>query len=143
MNNFDKIVTYHGTSKVHAQNIVNGKIDVSLGGGELGKGFYLGNELYVAKAWATQMHNCESVVEIQINDNDFYDFDILCLNRLEALENRQIIRNSGQTRTYEFLKDIVWSPIVGGAEVYADQHKWESKTGENYLNGNKVLRRIR
>lgn len=143
MNNFDKTSTYHGTSDSHADEIVNGKVDTSLGGGELGQGFYLGTTLYVAKAWSKQRHGCEAVVEFQIDDDDFFNFDIESLTSIEALEYRTIIRDKGLTRSYKFLKDLVWSPIVGGPKVYADQHKWESSNGEKFLNGHSVLRRKR
>jgi uncharacterized protein YneR len=143
MSNFDKISTYHGTEDQHANHLVDGKVDTSLGGGELGQGFYLGTALHVAKAWAKQMHNCEAVVEFQINDDDFWRFDIESLTDVEALEYRSVIRAKGLTRTYKFSKDVVWGPIVGGPKVYADQHKWESSNGERFLNGHKVLRRKR
>lgn len=140
MNNFDKTSTYHGTSDEYADDLLQGNVSVNLGGGELGQGFYLGTALYAAKAWAVQMHGCETVVEFQIDDNDFWDFDILSLTAAEAADQRGLIRHLNQTRTFKFSKDVVWSPIVGGPKVYSDQHKWESKKGESYLNGNKVLR---
>ncbi|MEL0639414.1 hypothetical protein V6260_02205 [Pseudoalteromonas aliena] len=140
MSNFDNISTFHGTAEAHAEKIIDGKVDVSLGGGELGQGFYLGTALHVAKAWAVQMHKSESVVEFQFDDDEFWNFDIQSLNEIEAIEYRSNIRASGQTRNYKFNKDIVWGPIVGGPKVYSDQHKWESKNGENFLNGGKVLR---
>lgn len=143
MSNFDKISTYHGTSEVHANTLVEGKVDTNLGGGELGQGFYLGTALHVAKAWAMQMHNSESVVEFQFDDDEFWSFDIESLTQIQAIEYRSIIRAKGLTRTYKFSKDIVWGPIVGGPKIYSDQHKWESKDGETFLNGNKVLRRKR
>ncbi|WP_157645990.1 hypothetical protein [Burkholderia ubonensis] len=140
MNNFDKTPTYHGTSDSFANDLLGGRVDVSRGGGELGQGFYLGAALHVAKAWAKQMHDCETVVDFQIDDNDFWGFDILSLNEIEAIEHRSIIRAEGKTRSFKFHKDIVWGPIVGGPKVYSDQHKWESSNGENFLNSSNVLR---
>ncbi|EPC4056258.1 hypothetical protein ACRZPB_004661 [Vibrio parahaemolyticus] len=140
MSNFDNISTYHGTAEAHADTIIEGKVDVSLGGGELGQGFYLGTALHVAKAWAVQMHNSQTVVEFQINDNDFWGFDILSLTEIEAHEFRSIIRDRSETRTFNFSKDVVWSPIVGGPKVYSDQHKWESNKGQSFLNSDNVLR---
>lgn len=140
MSNFDKNSTFHGTTETHADKLIEGKVDVSLGGGELGQGFYLGTALHVAKAWAVQMHKSESVVEFQFDDDEFWNFDIQGLTEIEAIGYRSNIRASGQTRNYKFNKDIVWGPIVGGPKVYSDQYKWESKNGENFLNGSKVLR---
>jgi hypothetical protein len=140
MSNFDKISTYHGTAKHHAVTLIEGKVNTTVGGGELGQGFYLGTALHVAKAWAVQMHGSESVVEFQFDDDEFWNFDIESLTEIEALEYRSNIRAKGLTRTYKFSKDIVWGPIVGGPKVYSDQHKWESIKGGDFLNGNKVLR---
>jgi len=140
MSNFDKISTYHGTTENHAHDLIDGKVAPSLGGGELGQGFYLGTALHVAKAWARQRHSCEAVVEFQINDDDFWNFEIESLTEIEALELRSVIREKHLTRTYKFSKDVVWGPIVGGPRVYADQHKWESSKGGRFLNRNKVLR---
>lgn len=140
MSNFDKTPTYHGTSDLFANDLLEGRVDISKGGGELGQGFYLGTALHVAKAWAKQMHDCETVIEFQIDDNDFWNFDILSLNEIEAIEHRSTIRAVGATRSFKFNKDIVWGPIVGGPKVYSDQHKWESSSGESFLNSSSVLR---
>ncbi|MDU9397350.1 hypothetical protein [Pseudomonas sp. zfem003] len=141
MDNPDQVSTYHGTNDLHANDIVEGNIDATLGGGELGMGFYLGTALHVAKAWAAQMHGCETVVEFQFSDKEFWKFDIEALTDIEALEKRHTIRSRGLTRSYLFLKDVVWAPIVGGPKVYSDQHKWESKEGEDFLNSDQVMRR--
>lgn len=143
MSNFDRISTFHGTADDYADALVRGEVNTALGGGELGQGFYLGTALHVAKAWAVQMHGCESVVEFQFDDNDFWGFDIECLTEIEALEYRAIIKSKGLTRTYRFLKDLVWSTIVGGPKIYSDQHKWESLKGESFLNSTDVARRKR
>jgi len=45
MNFSDAIKTFHGTSDKIAEELVNGRIDVSIGGGEMGQGFYLGDKL--------------------------------------------------------------------------------------------------
>lgn len=140
MSNFDRTPTYHGTSEQFAHDLLAGRVDTSMGGGELGQGFYLGTALHVAKAWAKQMHDCEAVVEFQIDDNDFWNFEILSLTEIETIEHRSHIRATGTTRSFKFNKDVVWGPIVGGPKVYADQHKWESTEGESFLNGSSVSR---
>ncbi|AIA73519.1 hypothetical protein FF32_01285 [Halomonas campaniensis] len=140
MSNFDRTPTYHGTSDQYASELMAGRVDTSKGGGELGQGFYLGTALHVAKAWAKQMHDCEAVVEFQIDDNDFWSFEILSLNEIETIEHRSFIRAEGKTRSFKFNKDVIWGPIVGGPKVYSDQHKWESRKGGAFLNGSSVLR---
>lgn len=141
MTNFNKLVTYHGTSDLVAEELVSGKIDIRIGGGELGQGFYLSMAIQDAKAWAVQKHGCETVVEFQMDEVDFYNFDIKCLDYLETILLRFMIKRQGQTRTYKFNKDIVWGPIVGGSKVRSDQHKWESSEGEYFLNSVEVFRR--
>lgn len=143
MNYFENIVTYHGTTDLSADELVGGGVDILVGGGELGQGFYLGTFLHVAKAWSKQKHKSEAVVEFIMKDEDFWGFDIQTLNMLEAIEYRSIIRSLGHTRTFKFSKDLVWSPIVGGPRIYADQHKWESTKGQDFLNGSTVYRRKR
>lgn len=143
MPEFDHKRTFHGTSEEYAESIKSGKIQVSAGGGELGQGFYLGHEIHVAKAWAMQKFGCESVVEFRMAESDFWGFQIKALDKVEAIEQRRTIKKLGLQRSYTFQQDVVWAPIVGGAEVYCDQDKWESSRGEDYLNGNTVARRIR
>lgn len=143
MNSIDKIVVYHGTAVSHANELVKGNVKVNVGGGELGCGFYLGTALHVAKAWAKQRHNCESVVEFEFEDDEFWDFEILSLSREEAQNYRLSIKKDNATRHFTFGADVVWSPIVGGPKVYSDQHKWESQRGESFLNGNNVSRAIK
>jgi len=143
MPKFDYRTTFHGTSAEFANDIVNGSVDTSTGGGELGQGFYLGTELYVAKAWAKQKFNSETVVEFKMNEEDFLDFDIEALDVPEAIEHRKSIKARRLQRSYLFGKDLVWAPIVGGPKLYCDQEKWESNKGQNHLNGNDTGRRIR
>lgn len=136
----DYLSTFHGTTDSVATDLICGNVKTTVGGGELGQGFYLGTALHVAKAWAKQRHDCEAVVEFRISDAHFWEFDIESLDRLAAIEARTRIRAVEQQRTYLFRKDVVWAPIVGGPEVYCDQHKWESTRGESFLNGNEVHR---
>lgn len=143
MPKFDYKATFHGTSAEFASDIVNGNVDTSAGGGELGQGFYVGTELHVAKAWAKQKFNSTTVVEFRMNEEDFWDFDIEALSLLEAIEQREIIKTKGLQRSHRFGKDVVWSPIVGGPKIYCDQEKWESAKGQSHINGYATGRRIR
>ncbi|WP_158900133.1 hypothetical protein [Burkholderia sp. L27(2015)] len=136
----DYLSTFHGTSESIAHDLRDAKVDVTVGGGELGQGFYLGTALHVAKAWAKQRHDCETVVEFRFSEDHFWTFDIHTLDRAAAIEARSDIRAFERQRTFNFGKDMVWSPIVGGPLLYCDQHKWESAGGENFLNSSDVLR---
>ncbi len=135
---------YHGTKNTIAQELSQGKIDVAKGGGELGQGFYLSDALYVAKAWAMNKYGSNSVLQIIMDENYFYGFDILALNYKDAMVYKRNIRRRKQTRTYKFFKDMVWSPILGKSNLSKnDQYKWESKISENFLNGPLATRLIR
>lgn len=140
MSNFEY---FHGTSKTTANEIVSGKIAVSLGGGELGQGFYTGEYLWVAKAWAHNRHkNDSAVVKIEVEENTFFSLDPLLLSRLDALTHSKDIKAKGTTRTHTFNRHVVWSPIVGTTRVDADQYKFETKQSETILNGSNVPRSL-
>ena len=143
MISFDNLITYHGTSESVADDLVVGNVQISRGGGELGKGFYLGTQLHVAKAWAKQMHNSQAVVEFCTFEERFFEFDIRVLDYEQAHTARDEIRAKQATRTFTFGNDVVWSPIVVGPEIYCDQQKWESQHGEGCLNSAFVMRRKR
>ena len=61
---------YHGSDEVTVKSLINGKIDVTKGGGEIGRGFYLGDMLHVAKAWAWNKHDSKVVLEVEVHQND-------------------------------------------------------------------------
>lgn len=132
---------YHGTSDATADDLIAGKIDIKVGGGELGMGFYTGEYLWVAKSWAANRHGLNgAVLHVKVNDKDFFDLAPLLLSRLDALKQRDEIREARTTRTHTFNGNLVWSPIVGTTRVDADQYKFESATAENLLNSPNVNR---
>jgi hypothetical protein len=133
---------YHGTSDTTANGLVAGNIDVTVGGGELGQGFYTGEYLWVAKSWAANRHGLNgAVVHVVVSDNKFFALNPLLLSRLDALRFRDQIRTARTTRTHSFNVNVVWSPIVGTTRVDAEQYKFESKTAESLLNGPNVNRK--
>lgn len=144
----ENIISYHGTDLETAKKLVSGKIDVLLGGGELGQGFYLTDRLHTAKSWAWHRHKSTNVVKIEVKDQDFFSLSIQILDIETAKQIQQMIKKMGQTRSYQFGCDVVWSPIVGDAmlqlktRVTHDQYKWESKKAEDLLNSHRVLRSI-
>lgn len=130
------ISKYHGTSAEIANELKHGKIDHTLGGGELGQGFYLGDLLWVAKAWAHNRHGVNSAVfKVDIPDPEFNSLSIDLLSRTEALALRKEIKAMNATRTYTSGADVIWSPIVGTTRVDADQYKYQSRNGIDILNG--------
>lgn len=128
--------SYHGTSSQHAQSILAQGVNVALGGGELGKGFYSGEHLHEAKAWSFQTSGCKTanVVKLETPDELVLQLDLKLIEAGEAGLRRNYIRKSSQTRTFLFNCDMIWAPIVGSERVAGDQFKWESRIAESFLN---------
>jgi len=132
---------FHGTKSATAKSLIAGNVDVSQGGGELGQGFYTGDYLWVAKAWAANRYKKDAaVVKFEIPDTEYFALKPLLLCRTDALKHRNDIKAASATRTYRFKVHVVWSPIVGTTRVDADQHKFEDKKSESLLNGSLVPR---
>lgn len=131
---------YHGSDENTINNLIMGNVDISKGGGEIGQGFYLGDMLHIAKAWAWNKHNCKAVLQVKVEENDVLDLNPLTLTYEDAVKKRAYIRRLKQERTYRFNENIVWAPIVGTEKVRGDQFKWESKVSEDILNSNQVVR---
>jgi hypothetical protein len=138
------MTSYHGTSIQIAVVLQNGKIDVNKGGGELGKGFYTGEHLWEAKAWAENRYNEKrnNVVEFDHNDNDIEKLDYKIIDQGSACLHKYNIKRTSQTRSYTFGFDMIWAPIVGSDRANGDQYKWESINSQNYLNSTKVIKKL-
>ena len=136
--------TYHGTSETNAAVIAAGKVDSTLGGGELGRGFYTGEHLYEAKAWAFHQSGDKrkNVVLFSTPDNKIELLSIKILDICSASLMRYKIRSKNQTRTFRFNLDFIWAPIVGSERASGDQYKWESSKAEALLNHLKTIRSI-
>jgi len=128
--------SYHGTSASDAKVLAGGGVDVKMGGGELGRGFYTGQHLHEAKAWAFHRtgDRQRNVVQFDVAAAavDKLNFDILDYGT--AGLRRHLIKKLGQTRTYLFWLDMVWAPIVGSERASGDQYKWESADAQDLLN---------
>ncbi|MBE0508380.1 MAG: hypothetical protein IBX50_16955 [Marinospirillum sp.] len=136
--------TYHGTSKKYAAQLQAGMVDVTKGGGELGRGFYTGEHLYLAKAWAYHVSGDaqQNVVHFEKSDSDVMALRLEVLGVGEAALRRKHIKLWSATRSYQFGVDMVWAPIVGSSRVKGDQCKWESDVAQAFLNGSKCVRNI-
>jgi len=134
---------YHGTNVQNANEIENGNITVDLGGGELGKGFYIGDLPHEAFNWAWHQYKTDkSVVKLIIEDDDIINQDPLCLNYEETCKKRNSLRLDKTTRTFVFDRNIVWAPVVGKNIPNFSQLKIESKSAETFVNGNSVIKTI-
>jgi hypothetical protein len=134
---------FHGTNTVTATAISNGQIDVTTGGGELGQGFYTGDLSHEAFNWAWHQYQKDrAVVKLVLDDNDFLNLNPLCLDINQTHLHRRQIRDNGATRTFHFLVNVVWAPVVGKHIPNFSQFKYESVNAETYLNGDSVIKTI-
>lgn len=128
--------TYHGTSQNSATDIINNGVDLSKSnGGELCNGFYTGEFLHEAKAWAFQRNNSRvmNVVAFEHRLNHYHLFKKMKIKRIFS---RNGIKNKGKFVYYKCKKigvDIVIAPILG---ANGHQIKWESVESVNILNKN-------
>jgi hypothetical protein len=78
---------YHGT-KASAANSIQGlptNVNVNLGGGEMGKGFYVGDNLTLAIAWAKGRHRQPAVIEFEIDKRQYATLSFHRLNHIQVL----------------------------------------------------------
>lgn len=136
------MISYHGTSDSFISTILI-KIDISLGGGELGMGFYSGEYLHVAKAWAYNKHNkSKSVLKLETPDDSVEALNIYLLDHTSANNLRSNLRKTNQCRTFTSGHDLIWAPIVGTTKSSSEQYKWESTDSEKLLNSNLVIKNV-
>ncbi|CAN1545663.1 hypothetical protein MCEGE10_01949 [Flavobacteriaceae bacterium] len=134
---------YHGTNINNANEITSGNISTDFGGGELGKGFYIGDLPHEAFSWAWHQYKTDKcVVKLIIEDNDVLNQNPLCLNYEETCVNRNRIRAERTTRTFIFKRNIIWAPVVGKNIPNFSQLKIESKLAENLVNSDAVIKSI-
>ena len=138
------MMSFHGTGPPQALQIAAGKIDVTLGGGELGRGFYTGEMLHVAKRWALHRNQGrdKNVVQFELPMTHWDALNISALDANTATLMRGHIRRWDKTHRYTFRVDVVWSRIVGKLSLNCDQYKWESTLAEATLNSADCMRSI-
>ena len=127
---------YHGTSRNDAKFIMNNSIDVTCSGGELGQGFYMGNFLHEAKAWAFQKnkkHNAKSSIVV-FNVKPWISFKYGYIGTKRAIKIYKKSKNQNNHRAYLYNYDLVHSKVIGIDRYNFEQLKWETTKGENYLN---------
>lgn len=126
---------YHGTSRLAASDIKKNGIK-SLGGGELGKGFYVGNLLYKAFIWAIQTNGMghATIICFNLNDDDFLELDPLVLDRDIAIDIRKQIKTAEKQRNYLFNRNAIWTDVVGENHLGFEQIKFEDTDGISFIN---------
>jgi hypothetical protein len=127
------MIRYHGTDQASAQQIIT-HIDVTRGGGELGRGFYVGENISLAAARAKGKHNNNfAVVQFDINKAAYIKLDI------KILKTRQFVVRQWKsffdrkiTKSYLYDCDVVCAPYATFEFSY--QYKFESTAGEVVIN---------
>ena len=134
---------YHGTNTQTATAISNGQVDVNYGGGELGKGFYVGDLIHEAFTWAWHQYQVDkAVVKFTMDDDQLLGLNPLCLDFFTTWKHRKMIKYKGQTRTFLFDENIIWTPVVGKHIPNFNQMKFESQQSESFINSNMVAKTI-
>ena len=134
---------YHGTTSTIAVLLKNGEIDISKGGGELGKGFYMGNFISQAKTWAFYKNNKRRVPNsiVQFNFNTWISFKYQIIGKNRRNKLYPLIKSKGEQRSYTFNLDFVYCKVLGVEVNGFYQLKWESIKGQEYLN-NKAYKKL-
>jgi hypothetical protein len=158
---------FHGTDNASATSLHASDINVTVGRGELGQGFYLGDQLHVAKAWAWNKHNrSTSVLEVKVPRQSFSRLgNIVCLTGIWARPAAQpayvygcdviyapIMGGLGSVRSYIAAVNSGWVPwhpryLYKGSPLWMwgfppHQSKWESQPSQDVLNNPSTLRSI-
>src|SRR5580704_8542812 len=133
---------YHGTSRPFAIAMAGtgppgvapaGAIDVSVGGGEFGRGFYTqGSSSNAARRGLTIYGNNHAVLVLNIADQPYYAlrFKRLTLNMAQMLNKR--LKSTGR-KTYTTTHDVVVGPLVYQPTI--QQQKFQSQDAQILLNG--------
>lgn len=137
-------ISYHGTSSEFAKNIVGppSNVDLNLGKGELGKGFYTGSSIALAAIWARLRYEDEGVViEFEIPKANFVQLrGLLIRTQHEVVTHWEALKLSKKTKRFKFGDiDYVAAPFAT-VEQTGNQFKFESKKAEEELNSsNKII----
>ena len=132
-------VLYHGTSRAIATAmagppLAGGTIDVTLGRGEFGRGFYTqrssGN---AARRGQTLYGNNSAVLILTIGDHEYHAMNLrrLTLNMAQMLNAR--LRAHNTQHTYTTMHDAIVGPLVHQPRI--EQQKFQTAKAQTLLNG--------
>lgn len=131
---------YHGTNKTSAGSIIGppANVDVSKGKGELGQGFYTGENIALAAAWAKGRYSTSSaVLKIEIDDTAYIRFRTKVIPRREVVFRLwQSLLKRKKTHCHVFGFDVILAPF--STLDFSYQYKFESKLAENVLNHSNI-----
>lgn len=133
------MIAYHGTDRQSAQKIVGppAAIDVTQGGGELGRGFYLGENIALAASLSRGKYGVANgvVIKFDIDDSQYVRLNTKIISRIHYVYNlwRDLI-SRGYRNTHLFDVDVVCAPFA--TIEFSYQYKFESTSAQNVLNKN-------
>ncbi|WP_438015097.1 DUF3990 domain-containing protein [Sorangium sp. So ce315] len=130
-------ILYHGTRLAHARAIVGPPptVDVTRGGGEFGRGFYLGESKGMALRFAFHRSKDPAVVQVELPDETYERLSVRELDH--ANSNRLRLEAARSKTTYLVGVDIVVGTIEN--EPRKMQHKFESEAAQTQLNAAATL----
>jgi len=133
------MITFHGTNKTSAQRIVGppSNIDVTIGGGELGRGFYLGENISLAKAIAVGKYGQANaaVIKFETDDSEYVQLNVRNIHRRRAVYQLwQSLIKRNLENTHLFNVDVVCAPFA--TIDFSYQYKFESSPAQKVLNNN-------
>lgn len=125
---------YHGTDNITGNNIQTQATPVmhTIGGGELGRGFYVGDNMTLAISWAKGRFTNPAVLEFPVNNHSYAALAFKQMSHKAVLSTWRQLRKLGSTHTHTFGTDVVFGPIA--TAPYAAQYKFETATAVALLN---------
>lgn len=131
---------YHGTNTIAANSIQGPptNVDVNRGGGEMGQGFYVGDNLTLAISWAKGRYKNPAVIEFEIDKRQYATLSFHRLSHIEVLDKWHQLKRLRAHRTYQFNYDIIFGPLA--TIPYSAQYKFESNDAQILLNNSTTNR---
>ena len=119
------MIGYHGTNVPVAMKLAAtpNSVEVTCGGGELGRGFCLGESVALAAAWAQGRFSNPAVLQVGISDSEYVRLSILTLKQNQVVAKWQELKRTGRSRLFTFGFDVMYAPF---ATYPAWQHKFET-----------------
>lgn len=136
------MIAYHGTDQTSASSIVGppSNVDVTKGGGELGRGFYLGENISLAAAIAIGKFGQANaaVIKVDTEDSAFVRLNVRTVHKRHAVVGLwQSLIKRRLAYTHLFGVDVVCAPFA--TIDFSYQYKFESTNAQTVLNNNAVI----
>ena len=133
------MIAFHGTNRNSANNIIGppSNIDVTRGGGELGRGFYVSESVALAVSLSRGKFGKDDgvVIKFEIDDSAYAQLNTKILKRREDVHSLwRSLFSRVRSSTHLFNVDVVCAPFA--TIDFSYQYKFESKTAQAILNNN-------